>query len=232
MKRIHMKILRLLMPFALIVFTPIVASAEPFQHLSVLQVKGAYMDSVVRYNKATTRILNEPVKDSYHTPVRVLITRIFDTSGEEYLVIFDPGPSFDPVFKIYRVSNGKEQEIKTIPGEELIIPGNGDIYSIVLANEYFNKRRKYSLKGEALEEIKQPFYYVGLVSKTRMAIDLYADFDLVTKIAHLPEDSDIEVLINKDYNYLIKTPFGLLGWAQLRGGCGEEAIKGLCYHGD
>lgn len=227
-----MKTLKLLMLFALILFTPIVASAEPFQHLSVLQVKGAYMGSVIRFNKATTRILNEPVNDSYHTPVRVLITRILSTSDEEYLVIFDPGPSFDPEFKIYRIGNGKEEKIKSIPGEELIIPGNGDVYSIVQANEYFVKRRKYSLKDGTLEEIKQPFYYVGLVSKTRMAIDLYADIDFVIKIAHLPEGSDVEVLVNKDYNYLIKTPFGLLGWAQLRGGCGDEAIKGLCYHGD
>jgi hypothetical protein len=227
-----MKIPKLLMLIVLIVFTPILASAEPFQHLSVLQVKGAYMDSAVRYNKATTRILNEPVNDSYHTPVRVLITRILSTSDEEYLVIFDPGPSFDPAFKIYRIGNGKEQEIKTIPGEELVIPGNGDVYSIGLANEDFKKRRKYSLKDGTLEEIKQPFYYVGLVSKTRMAIDLYADLDYVSKIAHLPEDSDIEVLANKDYNYLIKTPFGLLGWVQVRTGCGEETIKGLCYHGD
>jgi hypothetical protein len=227
-----MKIVKGIFLVGFLLCIAIAVGAESFQNLSVLRVEGVHMDAIVRYNPTITRILNEPVKDSHHITMRAAITHISSESINEYLIVFDPGPSNDPEFIIYEINDEKEKEIKTIPGDELIIPGNGFIYSVRKADETFLKHRKYSLAKGTLEEVEQPFYYVGLKTKTRHNIIIFGDLNYKNEIANIPANTDIEVLINKDKNYLVKTPFGLVGWILLDEACGHETIKDLCFHGD
>jgi hypothetical protein len=56
----------------------------------------------------------------------------------------------------------------------------------------------------------------------------------------LPANSEIEVLLASKkaeygYDFLIKSPYGLVGWTTFEGQyslCGMEIIKGICFHGD
>lgn len=128
-------------------------------------------------------------------------------------------------------------KLGSFSGTKLIVPCDSSVYVSGEANDYFNKRRKYSLKDGTLREVAQPYYYVGLRTINTKPLDIYTDKSYKEKVAHLPANSDIEVLLASvkneyDYDYLIKTPFGLVGWAHFGGLCGMEIVKNICFHGD
>lgn len=85
-----------------------------------------------------------------------------------------------------------------------------------------------------VEEDHQPFYFVGLKTKVKKLIVLYGDLSYEKPIAQLPKGSQVEVLINKENDYLLKSPFGLVGWLKINYGeqCGSESVEGICFHGD
>ena len=82
-----------------------------------------------------------------------------------------------------------------------------------------------------MEEIRQPFYYVGLESVVTEDIKIYADIEQTNVIANLPIGSTVTVLINKGECYLLKTPFGLVGWLKIPQAL-QTSIKGLFFNGD
>ena len=80
---------------------------------------------------------------------------------------------------------------------------------------------------------------MGLSSKTLKPIVLYQTINLKKQLAKLPADYDVEIVLSKEsFNatkgmYLVKTKFGLLGWAELEAGQYHDIdIKGLQYNGD
>jgi len=225
--------------------------AQTFDHLSTFHIKG-YFAYAIRFDSTWTRVLNERIDDERGgcLTVKAIVTRLSNTSKNEYLVIFCEGISVDPFFEIYRIV-GEKQEIDSsfqiyaitneakrkiggISGLEIVIPGNGNVYVYGHTNNMFNMRRKFTLKDDQLEEIKQPFYYVGLVSKTTQSVNLFSDISSKEKVAQLPAGYEVEVLINKGDNYLIKTPFGLTGWISIPFGTMSEQtpIKGIYFAGD
>ena len=225
--------------------------AQAFEHLSTLQIKG-YFTYTIRFDSTVTNVLNERIDEEYGgcLTVKAITTRLSQTSKSEYLVIFCEGMSVDPFFEIYRIV-GEKQEIDSsfqiyaiinetkrkiggISGLEIVIPDNGHVYVSGHTNNMFNMRRKFTLKDNQLEEIKQPFYYVGLVTETTQSVNLYADISSKEIVAQLPAGYGVEVLINKGNNYLIKTPFGLTGWISIPFGTFSEQtpIKGIYFAGD
>ena len=97
----------------------------------------------------------------------------------------------------------------------------------------FNKMRKYTLTANVINEVKQPYYYVGLNTETTKSIKIFSSKRLENVVASLPKNSPIEVVINEDEFYLIKTSFGLIGWVKIPE-CiiSDTPIKGLYYAGD
>ncbi len=225
--------------------------AQTFEHLSTFQIEG-YDTYSIRFDSTMTRIINERIDEERGgcLTVKTIITRLSNTSKNQYLVIFCEGASADPFFEIYHIV-GEKQEIDSsfqiyaiineakrkiggISGLEIVIPGNGNVYVSGHTNNMFNMRRKFTLKDDQLEEVKQPFYYVGLVTETTQSVKLYIDFNYKEIVAQLPAGYIVEVLINKGDNYLIKTPFGLTGWINIPFGTMSEQtpIKGIYFAGD
>ncbi len=215
---------------------------KSFSHLSRLdagEIKGCIF---IYYNARISKILMREIESSNHpgTALRAIETKIDNTAKDIYIIDYDTGPSADPHFIVYRQEDKALVQVGSFLGTELIVPGDGSLYVSGEADDFFNKRRKYSLKEGALKEVVQPYYYVGLRTTNRKSIDLYSDKTYRDKVAHLPVDSEIEVLLasKRDeygYDYLVRSPYGLIGWIKVEGQdgmCGIESIEGICYHGD
>ena len=89
-------------------------------------------------------------------------------------------------------------------------------------------------------------YYVGLTSKTNRDINLWNDSEVRNKyslVTTIPKGTVVTVLLKSDERYvpyrtyLIKTEFGLVGWArfdskELTMWSKPNPIEGLYYMGD
>jgi hypothetical protein len=217
---------------------------EPFDYLEKIRVDD---DILLKYNPSSTEVYNTkvtelPQNDPFYPQeegpglgnIKLVKTQIKPGSSY-YYVVFSWGPSADPAFMFYEEGN-TDRAAFYLSGMRLFIPGNGNVYVDGHTNNMFDTRRKLKLVNGSLNEIKQPFYYVGLKSHTVKPVKLYQSDNLNKVIASLPADYSVEVLINKPETdlYLIKTDFGMTGWLKLGENAfyGNEAIKGLYYAGD
>jgi len=210
-----------------------------FSHLSKMDVGEAKGYIFIYFNASKSKIFNQTIESISHpgTALRALETKIDSAKEEIYTIDYDAGPSGDPHFVIHRKIDGNFVMMGSFTGTELIVPGDGSVYVSGKADDYFNKRRKYLLKNGLLKEVVQPYYYVGMKGVNSRPLDLYTDTSYTEKVAHLPVNSEVEVLLAKskdnfNYDFLIKTPYGLLGWAFFSDMCGSEIIKDICFHGD
>ena len=150
--------------------------------------------------------------------IPVIFTKL-SSSSQEYLVCFNDGPNDETGFVFYSKSSSGYVEKFYLDGDRIFIPGNGFVYTSGHLNEIYGDHRKYKFTGTELMEVKQPYYYVGLKTKTKKAIKLYSDYNCTKVLAYLPANSNIEVVASKksgnNQKFLIKTPFGLLGWWKL-----------------
>lgn len=117
-------------------------------------------------------------------------------------------------------------------GVHLVSPGNGVLYVSGHTNNMYDQRKKYELKNGKFSEIAQPYYYVGVKAKLKDRLSIFSDLSQKVEVARLGKGSNVEVLINKDDNYLIKTEHGLLGWAKIAYGNQETIIEGIYFRGD
>lgn len=176
--------------------------------------------------------------DDYGEPVYpVIFTKINPTQTEDLLVCYTDGASGDPAYQFYKENKGEYDWLFTIAGTEIFIPGNGFIYVNGHTNNVFDKRKKFKFTGSGVEEVAQPYYYVGLKTKALTNIQLYSDYKCSQKLAVIGANSDIEVLVAEFdetcEKYLIKTPFGLVGWWKLDQAYPESnEVDGLFYSGD
>ena len=85
--------------------------------------------------------------------------------------------------------------------------------------------------GGQSEEVKQPFYYVGLESTTRTRITTYSDTTHSRAVGTVPADTPVTVLVNLGQHYLIKMPYGLVGWTRIPRGY-DAPIRGIYFAGD
>jgi hypothetical protein len=204
---------------------------------------GAYL----KYNKSTTEVFNIQLKDldksdplytdfeEAEFDIKAIKTKIDNSSTDEYFVVFSFGLSSDPAFWFYK-SDNFEKVAFSVSGLRLYIPGNGSIYVSGHTNNNFDVRKKYQLKDSKLIEIQQPFYYVGLKTKTLKPIKIYDSKKLENVIANLPENYKIEVLLSENDNsslFLVRTEFGLTGWIDL-GYIGQkpDKIDNIFFNGD
>lgn len=192
------------------------------------------------YLPESSRLVNETEGDNEdEIKVRVLVTKLDIDRPEEYLVMFDHGPSEDPSFALFRIQGDKLVPLKDEKGEDfwvagldLILPGHGSFYVAGHTNNMFDMRRKFTVDGGVVREVKQPFYFVGLDSETTEDINLYASTRLDKAVAFLPQGTKVSVLLNQGDYYLLKTNFGLVGWIKVAEYAYETPIKGLRYAGD
>ena len=198
----------------------------------------------VKYNPKNSEIVNKTLgsypkdhplfTDEFEAnDIVILKTKFHSNDQVSFYVVFSEGPSGDPNF--YFLSTSLHDKVFGYLGcEEIVIPGNGFVYTKCRANKDYLKRRKYKVEDTGFKEITQPYYYVGLKSRTLAPITIYKEKDTKEPIAKLPSNYAIEVLISDENSYyLVKTTFGLVGWIHLPSAqYNNEIIKGIYFQGD
>lgn len=219
---------------------------EPFSYLDKIKVEN-YEGRFLHLNSSEAIIINKKRIDLNRDDIfyaeecegesmtLIAISKIDDNSENKYAIIYSTCPN--PEFIVYD-SNDADKIIGTINADHLYINGSGNIYSSG-GEGTFDARKKYVLNNGKIENIEQPFYYVGLKSKTLNPVTIYQTKSLETKIASLPTNYELEVILSeKAFNqtealYLVKTAFGLIGWAELKAGQYNSIdVDGLIYIGD
>ncbi len=208
---------------------------------------------VVAYSPSNSTLINKKrgeldkshqlyYNDGFEADSVVLLETSLSGSGnDKYYVIFSEGPSLDPSFDFVPVGASTDKAYAIIWASALVIPSNGFVYSSNRFNNMYTEREKYLVKSEGLIEVQQPYSYVGLKSKVIKPLTLYSTPDKGSAIvAQLPKGSDVEVLLtdgkrsnNSEMSFLVKTPFGLLGWVWIfESQYDAEAIEGISWWGD
>lgn len=208
------------------------AGEEPaFRELKAVAVSGAEFAARVHYDPPSTTLVNKPYKRDDVNWTRVLSTPIDRKNPQPYEIHYTEGMSGDPMFRIVKV--GASQAAGELTGIELFLPGNGSAYVSGHTNSLFDHRRKFELKDDKLVEVKQAFSYVGLASKALRSITIHADKKLSQPVAIIPAGGALTVVLNEGEHYLIKTPFGLLGWIRYSASPQQaDLIEGLYFKGD
>lgn len=169
------------------------------------------------------------------------IAHVTISKGQKYDIVlwYTDGPSGDPAFEFYEVLNNKKIEYMfTLSGTQIFIPGNGNIYVNGHTNNMFDKRKKFRFTGDKAVEIVQPYYSVSMKTKTLKNIQLYSDYECTQKLAVIGANSNIEIVAAEytddiSKKYLIRSPYGLMGWWKLdREYPASEEIDGLYFAGD
>ena len=201
--------------------------------------EGGYFPSdQISYDPSISKVLNESLNLEYnHQGVggveisRVLLTQIDRNSQERFFIDFDPGASTDPVFSIAPFPG--KRSIGTIEANQLVLPGNGYIYSVARINKNFLERRKFAVRKGELIEIRQPFLFVGLDGKTKVDLELRSQPSAGEVVASIRKGDEVRVVLYDGQHYLVRSAFGLLGWVKLKDVARENAvIEGLFYAGD
>jgi len=191
----------------------------------------------ISFDPLLTTLLNKPLDAQFNTQgiggiemTQVLITRLNRTSAIKHYVYFDPGASNDPVFVLAEESSKKP--IGTIDADQLILPGNGFIYAIGRTNKLHMERRKFVVKDGKLQEVLQPFQFVGLESKANVPITITTSKGGTESVASIPKGERLTVVLSDGDYMLIKTNFGLLGWFKTSGNRESPDIEGVYFDGD
>ena len=228
---------------------------QPYPHLKTFQLPNEYCGDEpyfkIHYDENLADIVNikrnELSKDhelyvsDYIEEYDIITLKLRFNSNElngAYYLVFSTGPSCDPGF--YIIDSKTNETIGRTWGMEIYVPGSNSIYTSGHINSAFNKRRKYSFNGTKFEEVKPEFYYVGLKTKTLKPLTIYTTADLNAKLAQLPANYDVEVLVaqrNENYGsnskYLVKTAVGLVGWAEIEAGPFVAIdVEGIKFLGD
>lgn len=222
---------------------------KPFDYLETIQINSRV---TCGYNEKSAQVINKKLADlpadhplyeiegPASADVLVMEFKIDQHSDSNCLLVFSNGPSNDPAFSVYDSKTYKV--IKHFPGTEIYIPGNNTLYVSGRENNYYRQKKKYVVEQSRFQEVSQPFYHVGLKSKTLKPIRLYSDQQLTSRLAFLPANYDIEILLaapekirDNHSLYLVKTTFGLVGWVKLKDclyGQPEMEVEGLFMMGD
>lgn len=200
----------------------------------------------ISYDKEISKVINVKYKDLPKSDpfymeecdgeiIKLLRTKIDKSSDKYYTISYNPNCCCPYGYKIYK-DNNPHKIIGEITAARILIPGNGAIYTDGRIWGNFNKRQKFILSKDTIKEVKQPFNYVGLFSKTKSTINLYYEKDLKNLIATIPANYEIEVLLNdksvKDL-YLVRTSFGIVGWTKLQAEQYQSKdVEGIYYWGD
>lgn len=209
-----------------------------FRGLNALHLKNE--DVTLYYDPEKSKILKgaHPEAKEYDEAgvfiSRPLRSELLGAGKGFFTIDCDSGPSWDPSCTFKQEANGKLKEVARISGLHFALPGNGIIYVSGHNDTMFNVRKKYEWRDGIFAEIKQPFSYVGLETTTKDNIQIFSSQDYTQIVAALPKGSPITVVLNQGDHYLVKTPFGLLGWVRIRDGVLQEdsPIVGIYFAGD
>lgn len=212
-------------------------NAQTNPKLKTLVVSETYNTCKVQYDPSLSRVINrrDPSLSDYAVDgeemgglLVLLDTQLDRNNPTRYLIGYDQGPSDDPSFIVF-YKDTKQAVGKTpyIAGLELLLLGNGAIYSSGHTNNMFNERHKYVITKGELSEVKQPFYYANIASELYKDFTIYADKETMQQaVAFLPKGTKVTVVLAEEYfapdmpdypqqRFLLASPLGLCGWVNL-----------------
>ena len=200
-----------------------------FSTLAVLEAEGA----LVAYNSRGSKVINQKLSA---LPKTHPLHAVFAETGDRTAVLMlearlespDAAPSYVvysaneccPEFHFYTTTT-PVRRLGGLAGSAISVPGNGSVYVASRQNATYTRRGKYRISAQGFTEIRQPFHSVGFKTKTLKPIVLFAAQEGTEEVARLPEGADIEVVLFDpakpldSANYLVRTPFGLLGWVKI-----------------
>jgi len=163
---------------------------------------------------------------------------IFKLLGEKISISTKEGNGGDNNFLI----EYKSQKIKLL-GSTLLVSEAGYFYLQGRDNYDYTIRKKFKLTTKGVKEVKQSAYLVDLeCTLSRNAILYEKKHSKGAVVARLPKGKKVRVLIHDNSKngdsssnqYLISTPFGLLGWVSSTSGymrTGGKPLNCLLYVG-
>ncbi|MBK8066120.1 MAG: SH3 domain-containing protein [Rhodanobacteraceae bacterium] len=165
----------------------------------------------------------------------MLAGRLDRNSQDRYEVRYDDGPSCDPTFTLWR--EGDEAPLGEFGGDHLVLPGNGFLYVIRRSNRSFEGREKWAVRKGQLVEVTQSHYYVGVHTHTRKTVKLLQTPAAGAEtIAAVPPGERVQIVVQQVIDgrdwYLVRTPFGLLGWTEDAAYGEDRQFEDLQFFGD
>lgn len=220
---------------------------KSFENLSTIEI-GRFGDIIesVSFDATISTVYDKKYRDLDSTDPfymdecdgdyrKLIRTKLDRNSTASYIISYNESCCCSYGFTIYE-DNNPDKSIGFVNANRMYIPGNGAIYTEGRLWQTFTKRQKFILSRDTIEEIKQPFNYVGLKTKANSTIKLYAELELKTHIASIPKDYEIEVILKPhetEQIYLVRTSFGMVGWAKIaEAQYHSQDVEGIYYWGD
>jgi hypothetical protein len=244
---VYLIIILLCIPFLSSSQTKIIESFSNLETLEFEFFKESLTKSI-KFNKKHSTIINEKLDLDYKyleqgnslvapNSIKLIETILNPDNSKKHFITWGPinGPSVG--FTIFE-SEKPYKIIGQIYSRQIVVPGNGYIYSIEREDLNFYVKKKYKIEKDTITEIKQPFYGVNIDSYTLKPVTLFEDEELTKPIAIIPENGTIKILAAKEpaeYRslYLVQSSFGLVGWTKLEASqYRSTAVEGLFYYGD
>jgi S-adenosylmethionine hydrolase len=222
---------------------------ESFSDLATLEFE-PFKESLtksIKFDKENSTIINERLDLDYkyleqgnhvvaNNSTKLIETILNRDSDKKHFITWGGinGPSVG--FTIFE-SKSPHKILGQIYSRQIIVPGNGFIYSIEREPHNFYVKRKYQIKNDTITEIKQPFYGVNIDSYALKSLTLYEDKDLTKPIATIPKNGVVKILVAEETSehlslYLVQSSFGLVGWIKLEADqYRSKSVEGLYYYG-
>lgn len=211
------------------------AAGEGLATLNLGENASCWGPVFIRYMPSLTTIINTAIpNESGFLEIRVAKLRLSARSGDTLIVDYTEGGSCDPAFIVSRVEKcGPRRLDWAITGLDFEAPGDGFFYVRGHTNSWFDMRRKFAVEGGNLREVKQPFYYVGLETKTLRQIPVYGTQGGGEYIGRIEEGAPVTVILSDGAAFLLKTDHDILAWwrPQITQQRAEE-IEGIYFKGD
>jgi len=223
---------------------------ESFSELETLEIElfEGDFEKTIKFVSSNTTIFNDKLDLPFeyleqgkyvvsNYSVRLIETVLNRDSGKKYFITWGSidGPAVG--FTIFE-SELPHKIIGQIYSSQIVVPGNGFIYSVERENYNFFVKKKYQIEEDSIKEVKQAYYGVNIDSYALKSITIYQDEELTNPIATIPENGAIKILVTKELDsypglYLVQSSFGLVGWAKLESDqYRSTAVEGLYYYGD
>lgn len=189
-------------------------------------------DIIIKVPNGATKIMKT------HNNPAVLIVDVasvyIDSLKKKFIVQYNSGGSEDPTFHIKWLDGKKEREF-SIEGTELNFQSSGEILISGHTNNKFSQNRKIVFKNNKLSEVEQPYYYVGIKSKSLIDIDARLTPDEKSDVSfHLKKGEDVEVILSdiSQLYFLLKNKEGILGWVLISENQRPTVVKEIFFKGD
>jgi hypothetical protein len=156
----------------------------------------------------------------------------------------DSGPSADPSCRLLANADNPDSTIFESSGIDFVFLANADIYVFGQSDTLYDHRRLFRFDGKHYVEATQAFRYVGIEGVTKSALALTAEKggDVNHPLIAVPARTPLTILLNpiggenddgQNFDYLVKTREGLVGWARVPTlPDGKTIIEGLYFRGD